>query len=232
MKIAIMQPYIFPYIGYFQLINVVDRFVIFDDVNYINKGWINRNRILVNNAAYTFTIPLKEASQNKLIKDIEIDGNTPWRNKLVKTIQQSYAKAPHYAAVFPLVKDIIYHTETNLAAFITHSLKTLAEFTGISTEIIPSSQKYPNRQLRGEERIIDICINEGADEYVNSIGGQELYSKNNFAEKGIKLFFVKSKDIRYKQYRQPFVPGLSIIDVLFFCSKEEIKALLAEAELV
>ncbi|MDR6194877.1 WbqC family protein [Siphonobacter sp. SORGH_AS_0500] len=101
MTLAIMQPYLFPYIGYFQLLNAVDKFVIYDDVAFINRGWINRNSILNNGKAQLFTVPLKEASQNKLIHEISIDTDQKWRDKLLKTIQQNYKKAPHFAAVFP-----------------------------------------------------------------------------------------------------------------------------------
>ncbi len=227
-----MQPYLFPYIGYIQLINAVDRFVVFDDVNYINKGWINRNRILVNGEPHTFTIPLKEASQNKLIKDIDIEAGDKWRDKLIKTIQQSYLKAPYYAEVFPLVKEIIYNQQPNLSDFVGNSIKLIAEFLDITAVIIPSSQKYHNQQLRAEERIIDICIQEAANEYVNLIGGMELYSKSNFDAKGIRLSFIKTKEISYKQLGKPFVPALSIIDVMMFCSKPEIKTQLAQVELI
>ena len=227
-----MQPYLFPYIGYIQLINAADRFVVFDDVNYINKGWINRNRILVNGEPYTFTIPLKESSQNKLIKDIDVEAGDKWRDKLIKTIQQSYLKAPHYAKVFPLIKEIIYNQQPNLSAYVGNSIKLIAEFLDITAVIIPSSQKYQNQQLRAEERIIDICIQETANEYVNLIGGMELYSKSNFDAKGIKLSFIKTKEINYKQLGKPFVPALSIIDVMMFCSKPEIKTLLAQVELI
>src|ERR1051325_10810193 len=117
MRIAIMQPYLFPYIGYFQLINAADKFVILDDVNYINCGWINRNRILINGIDKLFTLPLKDASQNKSINAIEILADNPLKDKLLKTLELSYKKAPYFQVVFPLIQKIILNEERNLSAF-------------------------------------------------------------------------------------------------------------------
>lgn len=232
MRIAIMQPYLFPYIGYFQLVKAVDKFILFDDVNYINKGWVNRNRILVNYNEYLFTVPLKGASQNKLINEIDIDESPKWRNKLLKTIEHSYAKAPYFSEVNEMVKDIIDNTEGNLSTYILYSINRMAEFLDVKTLIVPTSRQYQNQSLRGEERIIDICVQENAKEYVNPIGGMEMYTRQKFDEKGIKLFFLKTRDITYKQYDRPFVPSLSMLDILMFCSREEIKGMLEKCELV
>jgi hypothetical protein len=232
MKIAVMQPYLFPYIGYFQLIDAVDRFVVFDDVNYINKGWINRNRILLNHKDYLFTISLKGASQNKLIRDTEIDETEKWRVKLIKTFEGAYSKAPQYRQIIPLLKDIINNKEPNLSAYILYSINGIADYLDIKTEIIPSSSIYGNQELKGEDRIIDICLKENAGEYVNPIGGTELYSKPKFDEKGLQLFFLKTHAIEYPQFGKEFVPWLSIIDLLMFCSPDEVKEFLKKRELI
>ena len=232
MRIAVMQPYLFPYVGDFQLIRSVDKFILFDDVNYINKGWINRNRILVNNAPYLFTVPLAGASQNKLINETEVEGNEKWRVKFLRTVEMSYSKAPYFKEVFPLIKEIIYNSDTNLSHFVHFSIVSLADYAGISTRIIPTSQIYKNELLKGEDRIIDICLQESAGEYVNPIGGLELYSKEKFEQKGIKLLFVKTNEVTYKQNSNTFVPWLSIIDILMFCDKEQVNALLGKYELI
>ncbi|HWB63229.1 MAG TPA: WbqC family protein [Chitinophagales bacterium] len=232
MKIAVMQPYLFPYIGYFQLIDSVDKFVLFDDVNYINKGWINRNRILVNGNAFLFTVPLLGASQNKLINEIELEPGDKWRGKLLKTITGSYSKAPYYRDALPIIEEIIFNAEKNLSVFLYHSIIRLTSYLGIKTEIVPSSSIYPNQELKGEDRILDICVRETADTYVNPIGGTELYSKEKFSGKGINLFFVKTHEITYKQFDKPFVPWLSVIDLMMFCSKEELAGALANRELI
>lgn len=123
MKLAIMQPYFLPYIGYFQLINAVDTFVLLDDVNYINKGWINRNQLLLNGKAHLFTLPLQKASQNKLINQLELSNETKWKDKLLKTIETAYKKAPQFHLVFPLISQILQYPESNLSLFIHHSIQ-------------------------------------------------------------------------------------------------------------
>ncbi|MBO9636811.1 MAG: WbqC family protein, partial [Siphonobacter aquaeclarae] len=177
MKLAIMQPYLFPYIGYFQLLKTVDKFVLYDDVAFINRGWINRNKVLVNGKEQLFTIPLREASQNKKILEIDIDDTQKWRDKLLKTLQQSYKKAPQYAAVYPVIEEILQTPATRIADLIAVSITLLANYLSISTEIVPSSTIYANQHLKGPERILDICLQEGASEYINPIGGMELYDR-------------------------------------------------------
>lgn len=232
MTIAIMQPYIFPYIGYFQLINAVDKFIIYDDVNFINKGWINRNNILVSGKPHLFTIPLQDASQNKLICEVALSKNDPWQKKLLKTIQQSYQKAPYYQKVFVLIEEIVNLEVQTIGELTCYALaKTSAEM-GINTEITPSSTIYNNKNLKGPERILDICKQENADHYINPIGGMELYDKSKFEEEGIKLNFIKSVLKPYPQFKNAFVPWLSIIDILMFNSAEQIREQLEAYELI
>ncbi len=232
MKIAIMQPYIFPYIGYFQLINAVDKFVILDDVNYINKGWINRNRILVNNVDFTFTIPLKEASQNKYIYQIDILYDSKWRDKLIKTIELSYKKAPFFSDAFPVIRDIILFKEQNISAYIYKQLQDINSYLGITTTIVKSSTEYNNNHLKAQDKIIDICLQECSKNYINPIGGVELYNRADFDNQKIQLNFLKSNAIQYRQFNDTFVPWLSIIDVLMFNSKIEVKSLLEKCEFI
>ena len=178
MKIAIMQPYFLPYIGYFQLINAVDVFVIYDDVNYIKKGWINRNTILVNGKGFLFNIPLQEISQNKIINQISIEENSNWKKNLLKTIALSYKKAPFFAEVFPIVENIILQEEKNLAKFLTYSLREICNFLSISTSIVNSSEIEKNNDLKAQNKIIEICKIKEADSYINAIEGTALYDKD------------------------------------------------------
>jgi WbqC-like protein family len=231
-KVAIMQPYFLPYIGYFQLINAVDEFLIYDDVNYINKGWINRNNILVNGKACLFSIPLKEASQNKLINEIEIINDGKWQSKLLKTIEQSYKKAPNYQTVAPMVHEIINFGDTNLSKYICNSLSTICKYLQINTEIIPSSSNFNNNQLKAQDRILDICLQLRAENYINPIGGVELYDKEIFEKSGIKLNFIKTQAIEYKQFSNTFTPHLSILDLIMFNSKQVISELINRFELI
>jgi hypothetical protein len=232
MTIAIMQPYIFPYIGYFQLINAVDKFVIYDDVNFINKGWINRNQILVGGQAHLFTIPLKDASQNKLIYEVELAVNDPWKKKFLKTVQQSYLKAPYYQPVFPMIEDIVNSGAKSISELTLYALQNVCAYMGISTEIIPSSSIYQNTDLKAQDRILDICKQESAGHYINPIGGMELYEKNKFEKEGIKLNFIKSTAGPYPQFKNAFVPWLSIIDILMFNDTTRVDKLLGEFELI
>ncbi len=230
--LGIMQPYVFPYIGYFQLINAVDKFVVYDDVAFINKGWINRNNILVGGKASMFTIPLVGASQNRLIREIEIDNLTIWSKKFLKTIEQSYKKAPFYQEGIAILEQVFKCPSNNIAELATTSLKETCKYLKINTEIVESSSVYNNQNLKAQARILDICLQEEATRYINPIGGIAIYDKQLFADNNILLNFIKSKPVIYKQFGQGFVPWLSMIDVLMFCSVDEIHAHLIKFELV
>jgi len=193
MKLGIMQPYFFPYIGYFQLINAVDKFVIYDDVNYIKQGWINRNRILLNGQPHYITINLNDASSFKKINEIEINFNfNP--SKLLKTLQQCYKKAPYFNEIYPLIEKVLFFEERNLAKFTTNSLKLICEYLNINSAFEISSQHNIGRKLRGEYRVIEICKYFGAEEYINAIGGVNLYNKEEFISKfADRIFFSPKK---------------------------------------
>lgn len=220
MKIAIMQPYLFPYIGYWQLISAVDKFIIFDDVNYINKGYINRNNILVNNKSYQFTLDLIGASQNKLINEILIGKNS---DKILKTIELNYKKSPYFKDAFPLIEDIFNQKEKNLAKFIGYSLKKISKYLKINITFVYSSDIEKNNYFKNQDKIIDICEKLSATEYINLIGGRELYKSKGFISKNIQLRFIDTKPIKYRQFNDDFVKFLSIIDVMMFNSANELK---------
>lgn len=227
-----MQPYFLPYIGYFQLLKAVDKFVLYDDVNFINRGFINRNNLLVNGQASLFTIPLKDASQNRLIYEVGLSDDSSWQKKLTRTVEQSYKKAPQFDAVFPLFLDIVAYVPQNIGDFCCYSLTRISRYLGIGTELVPSSTIYRNAQLKKEERILDICRLEGATRYINPQGGIGLYDKDNFARQHIQLSFLKARLAPYTQYREPFVPGLSMLDVLMFNDIGQTHELLDQYELV
>jgi len=216
MRIAVMQPYLFPYIGYFQLIESVDKFVVYDDVTFIKQGWINRNNILLNGKAFLFTVPILNVSSFTLIKDTLISRKQPWAEKLLKTLEQAYKKGPFYSTVAALVERGIKSDCETIGAMATESIRAVCQYLGIATEIITGSAHYANQHLSAQDRIIDICKQEKASQYHNPIGGQELYSKEDFAAEDIKLHFIKTPLMPYPQFKDPFVPWLSIIDVLMF----------------
>ena len=169
--VAIMQPYFLPYLGYFQLMASSEIFVIYDDVNYISRGWINRNRINLNGEAHTITVPLNAASQNKLIHEIHIIDNRFWREKILKTLRQAYKKATQYDRIYPLVEAIINNSSTNLADYLHNSLVTLHKHLKLQTRVIRTSRIYGNNSLKSQSRIIDICKTERASRYLNPVSG-------------------------------------------------------------
>lgn len=231
MKIGIMQPYFFPYLGYWQLINAVDKYVVYDDVAYIKRGWINRNNILLNANKHLLTLPLEGASQFKAINEIPITSQESVRKKIIRTLMAAYNKAPHYDEIMPMLENLIMKSimisQLNLDA-----IKMITEYIGINTEIILSSELIKNNELRGQNKIIHICKLLKGDKYINAIGGQELYSADEFKNENIELYFLRMNHIEYDQYAETFIPGLSIIDLLMFNSKERIVQMLNEYSLI
>jgi hypothetical protein len=184
MKLAIMQPYFFPYIGYWQLISAVDAFVIYDDVNYIKQGYVNRNSLLINGVKAFFTLELSGASSFKLINEIQVGGNRP---KLIKTLEQNYKKAAYFTDVFPIVSAIIAFQEHNLGKYLGNSIIEIASFLDLKPRFIYSSDIEKNNTLKGQDKVLAICKNMNSSKYLNAIGGQKLYSKDEFMAKGIEL---------------------------------------------
>ena len=230
MKIAIMQPYFFPYIGYFQLIKSVDRFIVYDDVNFIKKGWINRNKMLNNNSEFLFTVPLRSISQNSLISEILLGENFKfWKKKFLATIYHSYKNSPNFKISFDLIEKILNHKVESLSELLTFSLIELCKFMDIKTLITLSSETYKsNRHLKKSTRILDICEKENAVKYINLSGGRQLYNSNEFISKGLELLFINtfSEEIFYNQKSNTFINNLSIIDVIMNNNKNEIQSLL------
>ncbi len=222
MKLAIMQPYFFPYLGYWQLVNLADSFVVYDDVNYIKNGWINRNRLLINGKPNYFTIPLSDASPFKKIHEIEMQPSRRWREKLLKTVENTYRKSPHFTDVFTVFSEIIRFQTDNLSEYVTNQLKVLSAFLGLDTKFTISSENYDNSSLVGQERVVDICRRENADIYLNLPGGIDMYSRDEFARFGIELAFIEPQPIPYVQKADEFVPNLSIVDCLFAVGREGI----------
>ena len=215
MKAAIMQPYFMPYIGYFQLIANADVFVIYDNIKYTKKGWINRNRRLQNGADMMFSLPLKKASDSLDVMEREISPDFD-RDALLNQFRGSYARAPHFEATFPLVERIIRCEDPNLFGYISNSISQICAALGITTPVIKSSTLAIDHQLKAQDKVIALCHALGAETYVNPIGGLELYDREVFSQQGIELRFLKPQPFEYSQFGAPFVPWLSIMDVLMF----------------
>ncbi len=218
-RLAIMQPYFFPYVGYFQLISAVDQFVIYDNIKYTKKGWINRNRILRDGDEMLITLPIKTASDSCFIVEREISKEFE-PTKLMRQIQTSYRGAPYFSRVEQTLTDILFYPERNLFRFLLNSLEVLCAFLNIETELLTSSNVDIDHSLKGEDRVIEICRALNAKHYVNAPGGRSLYSEENFDRNGLSLSFIESKCPVYSQFNAPFYPWLSIVDLLMFNSEE------------
>lgn len=228
-RLAIKQPYFMPYIGFWQEVKLVDKYVFFDDVNFINRGWINRNYILIGGQKQLFSLSLEDKSQNKLINEIKISDDF---SKLLKTISMAYKKAPYYKQTISLLESIFGYEDKNLARFVGNSIETVSKWLGFDTEFVYSSALDNDKALRRQDKIIDICENVGAGYYFDSTGALELYEKETFKNHGIQLQFIKSRITPYKQFNNEFVAGLSIIDVLMFNAPRAISQMLSNYELI
>jgi WbqC-like protein family len=227
MKAAIMQPYFLPYIGYWQLINSVDHFIVYDNIQYTKRGWINRNRFLQNGKPHVFTVPLENDSDYLDVGERSISAAFN-RRKLINQLDGAYARATNSKKVLPILRDVISYDDSNLFGYILNSIKEICKYLEIDTKVVISSEVEIDHSLRGEDRVLAICRAEQATVYVNTAGGTELYNRERFRTEGIDLRFIKSKDIEYRQFDNEFVPWLSILDVMMFNDKAKIKQYLEE----
>lgn len=231
-KIGIMQPYFFPYLGYWQLLNAVDEYVIYDDVNYIKNGWINRNNILLNGQKHLITLPLDKASPFLPINEIRITPNIINKEKLLKTVDAAYKKAPYFAEIFPIIQAVIMEDSCLIARALENQFKLVCHYLGIKTKLIVSSQLEKNNELKAQDKVLHICHLLKGTDYINAIGGQELYSREDFRKEGLQLHFMQTNVVSYPQFKNEFVPNLSMIDILMFNSPEQIRKILDEYTLI
>ena len=220
-----MQPYFFPYIGYFQLIESVDLFIIYDNIKYTKKGWINRNRFLRDGVYSVFTVPLRKDSDFLDVKDRALADNFD-RGKLANQLREAYRRAPHFDDAFPVIENSIMSPQPNLFDYIYASVVNVCHYLGIGTRIVASSSVAIDPTLKAEDRVLAICKATGASSYVNAIGGQHLYSREEFDTHGVSLKFLMSHPITYPQFGAPFIPSLSIVDVMMFNSVPVIREFL------
>ena len=236
MKVAIMQPYAFPYIGYFQLIKAVDVFVFYDDVSFIKQGWVNRNKILVNHREYLTTIPISKMSSFSTISETGLHPRNynVWCQKFSKTLYQNYRKAPHFQTVSSLIRQVLEISPSGISALAIDSVRRIADYLEINTVFKTSSVDFAqSKGMDRAERLIEITKSLGSRHYINPIGGQRIYSKTYFADRGVTLNFIQTRLTPYNQHNPyTFVPGLSIIDVMMFNSTEQIQELLNDYQLV
>ena len=227
-----MQPYFFPYIGYFQLIAASDVFVLHDDVQYIKGGWVNRNRILLNGESRMITLPVQKGAYDLPINARSyVPDSQPYKD-IANLIKQAYSKVPFFQQVFPLLNDTLMCADKNVARFNENLIRRIADYLGIKSKIINSSEIKKNDSLTGESRVLEICKRLGATNYTNPIGGTELYHQEAFKKGGITLRFLEAQNVRYSQHGDEWLPFLSVIDVLMFNSIEKIQVLLAQYHLL
>lgn len=233
MKLGIMQPYLFPYLGYFQLISAVDVFVIYDDVAFIKQGWINRNQLLLHGRLHLFSVPLEGASSKRAIRDtaLSLREYPRWKDKFLKTVALAYSKAPRYEPTHELLTTVLDAAPGSIGELASRSILAVCQALALLTRIEPSSTIYENGNLHAQDRVLDICAREAATVYINASGGRKLYAKDAFAIRGVELRFLRSRLPPYPQFNHEFVRGLSILDVLMFNSPEAVRRMMAEYEL-
>jgi hypothetical protein len=233
MKIGLMQPYLFPYLGYFQLIYACDKFAVHDDVQYIRQGWVNRNRILVHGKEYLFTLSVKHDNYSKNINErFYTDSFDQEASKLLRNIEQSYSRSSYFKPTQDILRQLFATSERNVARFNLLSIQSVCQYLGIKNDILLSSDLKFEKSLTAESRVLAINRVLGGTHYINPIGGIELYAKENFAREGIQLSFLKTIFTPYQQPATEFIQGLSIIDVLMNCSRENILDMLDDYELL
>ena len=222
---AVMQPYFLPYIGYFQLIAAADTFVLYDNIQYTKKGWVNRNRLLAHGSDKLFSLPLKKDSDFVNVAD-KCLADTFNREKLLNQFKGNYQTAPFFDEVLNVLESIISFEEPNLFKYIRNSLVVILDYLEINTEIIPSSEVPADHSLSGQNRVIAICNAIQATTYLNPVGGKHLYSAESFSDEGIQLQYLQPTLFDYPHFGAPFVPHLSIIDVLMFNSPHQSRHLI------
>jgi len=228
MKIAIMQPYFLPYVGYFQLINKVDRFVVYDNIQYTKRGWINRNKYLLNNKSKYVSIPVEKFSHKEKIIKIKIS-KIYQKEKILRQFCNAYKKAPYFEERYELLAKIIMFPSQNLFEYIYFSISSICEYLNIKTKVFISSNIDHDPALRSEDKVIDICKQLNGTIYINPEGGVKIYKKNNFKKYKLILKFLHTTGFKYQQFDEKiFIPKLSIIDVLMFNSKKEIKRIIVD----
>jgi hypothetical protein len=211
-----------------------DLFIFYDDVTFIKGGWINRNNILINQQKKLFTIPVDKLSSNKLICDTFVNSQLyyKWEKKFLRTLEQSYKKAPYFDYTFKLVKDVLAISNENISQLALKSVISISRYLGMKIKFEVSSQIFRNsRHLSAQDRVIDMVKKRKGNNYINAIGGKELYIKDDFKKENIDLFLLKASLPEYRQLSSQFISGLSIIDVLMMNSKEEVIKMLNESTL-
>jgi len=234
MNLAIMQPYFLPYIGYLQLLDSVDKLILYDNLKYTKKGWINRNRYLVNGDWKYFTVSLEKDSDFKVIseRNVTLEFISKGRQDILRKLKGAYGRAPYFSEVEPILTEVFSYESANLFDYVLNSIKLLIDWLEIEVEIIASSTVEIPPELTGSDMVLSYCQAMKATSYHNPIGGVSLYSQSDFRRQNIDLKFIQTRNFSYRQFDSDFVTNLSIIDVMMFNEKDEVKNLLEQYDLV
>lgn len=232
MNVAIMQPYFFPYIGYFQLMKSVDVFVCYDDVQFMKGGWINRNRILRDGNPAYWTFPVHHDDFRIEINRRRYDASPKNIRSLIGKLEGAYRHAPNYKKTIEFIASGFSDMDPAVSRFNQASLREVGRRLGIDCRLVASSEIEHDRSLKGQDRVLAICEVLGAKRYVNAIGGVGLYDAEAFSRRGMELRFIRPRATTYRQWGEGFVPFLSIVDVLMFNSEADASAMLSDVELV
>ena len=237
MRLAIMQPYFFPHLAYFQLMKEADEWIVFDEIQFIDKGWINRNRILHPNEEKQwqyFTLPLTGRKQFSRISELEIHPEKNWEAEIFGKLTHLKKKAPFYRDTLAFLEECFEEKTANLSVFLSHTLRKCAQKLEISTPIKVQSEMgmVGLQSTHPGQWAVSISAACGATEYINPLGGAEIFKKAEFDAANIKLKLLKGGQLSYTQRNRQFVPGLSIIDVLMWNSAEEVRELMTQYEVI
>ncbi|ODU52193.1 MAG: hypothetical protein ABS98_04695 [Lysobacteraceae bacterium SCN 69-48] len=229
MRGAIMQPYFFPYIGYYQLAYEAEKFVFLDDVSFIKQGYINRNSVLLGMKSHRFSLPVRDASSYRAINEHVYVSDY---RKFLKLLEQAYSRAPYYRDAMPVVEQVLLSGDECVSRKNAASITSVFDYLGLSRSFAFSSDDAFASGLKGQDRVLALCREYGIDQYRNSIGGRALYSHEAFAGWGVELKFIRSGSVRYRQHADDFVANLSIIDALMYIDRASIKDALSNYELI
>lgn len=234
MKIGIMQPYFFPYLGYFSLIKHTEKWIFFDTVQHIKKGWINRNRVLKPKEGWQYiVVPVDRSTKGALIKDVLIDESKFWDEKILAQLEHYKKSAPYYRDVIDFLEDCFSYKINKLSSLNIHLLENTCNYLKIDMDYeIYSEMNLEIEDISGPgDWALRISQAVGADTYINPPGGVDIFDKNKYKGNGIDLQFLKVNLCKYSQKRSSFEEALSIIDVMMFNSIEEINKMLDNYEI-
>jgi hypothetical protein len=226
-----MQPYFFPYIGYFQLIEYVDKWIVFDDVQYIRKGWVNRNRVLhpdIQKGWQYLTVPVRKHKKGTFISSIRINNDLRWKEELLGKLSHYKRSAPYYSQVEEMILECFSFESGALSQWLVNCLSIVCERLSIDFdyEIFSEMSQEIKPAEHAGQWALNIASSTGADVYVNPPGGWNIFDEDEFTQKGIDLKFINPEIVEYKQGRREFLPGLSILDVMLWNNEGEVKELL------